>query len=37
MMHYLVQARVGVIVKSYGFLDFAKNMGTNIGKNTSKT
>ena len=37
MMRYSVQPRNRIFVKGYGFLSFAKNMGKNIGKNTSKT
>ena len=36
MTRYLVQPRGRILVKSYGFLYFAKNMGKNIGKNISK-
>ena len=31
-----VQPRDPILVKGYGFLFFAKNMGKNIGKNISK-
>ena len=33
---YSVQPRDILIVKGYGFLSFAKNMGKNISKNKSK-
>ena len=36
MMRYSVQPRNRMFVKDYGFLSFAKNIGTNIGKNISK-
>ena len=36
MTHYSVQPRLQIFVKGYGFLSFARNIGTNIGKNTSK-
>ena len=36
MMRYSVQPRDRILVKGYGFLSFAKNMGKNIGKNISK-
>ena len=36
MMRYSVQPRGRIIVKGYGFLSFAKNMGKNVGKNISK-
>ena len=35
-MHYSVQPRDWIFVKGYGFLSFAKKLGTNIGKNISK-
>ena len=35
-MHFSVQPRDWIFVKSYGFLSFAKNMGKNTGKNISK-
>ena len=35
-MCYLVQPRDRIFVKGYGFLYFAKSMGKNIVKNTSK-
>ena len=35
-MHYSVQVGDRIFVKDCGFLSFAKNMGTNIGKNISK-
>ena len=31
-----VQPRYRILVKGYGFLSFAKNMGKNIGRNISK-
>ena len=34
MTRYSVQPRDQIFV--YGFLSFTKNMGTNIGKNTSR-
>ena len=37
MKHYSLRPRDRICVKAYGFLPFAKNMGRNIGKNTSKT
>ena len=36
MTGYSVQPSDQIIVKGYGFLSFAKNMGRNIGKNISK-
>ena len=36
MMHYSVQPRDRIFVKSYWLLSFAKNMAKNIGKNISK-
>ena len=36
MTWYLVQPRDRIIIKGYGLLFFAKNMGKNIGKNISK-
>ena len=36
MMHYSVQPRDCILIESYGFLPFAKNMGKNIGKSISK-
>ena len=33
MTRYSVQPRDRVLVKGYGFLSFAKNMGKNISKN----
>ena len=36
MMHYSVQPSDRIFVKDYGFLSFAKTIGKNIGKNTSK-
>ena len=36
MMRYSVQPRNRIIVKNYGILSFAKNMGKNIGKNISQ-
>ena len=35
MMCYSVQSRDQIVVKGYGFLSFAKNMGKNISKNFS--
>ena len=35
-MRYSVQPRDQIIVKSYGFLSFAKNVGKNSHKNISK-
>ena len=35
-MHYSVTPRNGIFVKDCGFLSFAKNMGKNIGKITSR-
>ena len=32
MKRYSVQPRDRILGKAYGFLSFAKNMGTNIGK-----
>ena len=37
MTRHSVQPRDRMLVKGYGFLFFAKNMGKNIGKNISKT
>ena len=37
MMRYSIQLRDRVLLKSYGFLSFAKNMGKNIRNNISKT
>ena len=37
MRRYSVQPRDRVIVNSYGFLQFVKNMAKNIGKNISKS
>ena len=36
MSRYSVQPRDRTLVKGYGFLPFAKNMGENIGKNISQ-
>ena len=36
MAWYSAQPRDRIFVKSYGFLFFAQNMGTNIGRNISK-
>ena len=36
MIRYLVQPRNRVFVKVYGFLYFAKNMGSNISEQISK-
>ena len=36
MMHYSVQPSDRIFVKDYGYLSFAKTIGKNIGKNTSK-
>ena len=35
-MFYSVQPRDWIFLKGYGFLPFAKNLGKNIGKYTSK-
>ena len=35
MTRYSVQPRDRILVKGYGFLSFAKNMGKNISKNVS--
>ena len=35
MTRYSVQPRDRIFVKGYGFLSFAKNMGTNISENLS--
>ena len=35
-MHYSVQPRNPILVKGYGFLSFAENMGKNIGKKISE-
>ena len=35
MARYSVQLRDRILVKSYGFLSFAENMGRNISKNLS--
>ena len=32
MMRYSVQPRDRIVLKSYGYLSFAKNMGKNISK-----
>ena len=32
-----IQPRDRILVKSYGFLSFAKNIGKNIGKNISSS
>ena len=34
-MRYSVQPRDRIFAKGYGFLSFAKSMGTNISKNLS--
>ena len=36
MTRYSVQPRDRIIVKGYGFLSFAKNMGKNLAENISK-
>ena len=36
MTHYSVQTRDRIYVKVYEFLSFAKKMGRNVGKKTSK-
>ena len=36
MTRHSVQPRDRMLVKGYGFLSFAKNVGKNIGKNISK-
>ena len=36
MTRYSVQPTDRIIVKGYGFMSFAKNMGKNVGKNISK-
>ena len=36
MKSYSVQPRDLILVKGYGFLSFAKNMGKSIGKNINK-
>ena len=35
-MRYSLQSRDRILVKGYGCLSFAKNMGKKIGKNTIK-
>ena len=35
MTHYSVQPRDVIFVKGYGFLSFAKNIGSNISENLS--
>ena len=37
MTRYSVQPWDQIFVNGYGFFSFAKNMGKNIDKNTSKT
>ena len=37
MTHYSVESKHRIFVKGYEFLSFAQNMGTNIGKNISKS
>ena len=37
MRRYSVQPKDQILLKGYGFLSFAKNIGKNIGKNISKT
>ena len=37
MRCYSVQPRDQIVLKGYGFLSFAKNIGKNIGKNISKS
>ena len=36
MTRYSVQPRDRILVKGFGFLSFAENVGRNIGKNISK-
>ena len=36
-MPYSVQPRDWILVKVYGFLSFAKNIGINIGENIGKS
>ena len=36
MTRYSVQTRNWIFIKGYGYLPFAKNIGRNIVKNTSK-
>ena len=36
MTRYSAQPRDWIIVKGYGFLPFARNIGRNIGKNIGK-
>ena len=36
MMCYSIEPRDRILVKGYGYLSFAKNMGKNVGKNISK-
>ena len=36
-MPYSVQPTDWILLKVYGFLPFAKNIGINIGKNISKS
>ena len=36
MIRYSIRPRDRILVKSYGFLSFAKNMGKSNGKNISK-
>ena len=36
-MRYSVQPRDRTLAKVYGFCSFAKDIGTNIGKNISKS
>ena len=36
MMHYSIEPKYRIYIKSYGFLYFAENMGKNIGKSKSK-
>ena len=37
MNRYSVHPKDPILVRGYGFLSFAKNMGRNIGKNISKS
>ena len=36
MMRYLLQPRDRIFIKGFGYLPFAKNIGKNIDKTTSK-
>ena len=35
MTHYSIQPGDQIFVKTFGFLDFAKNLSRNLGKNIS--